>query len=110
MTAVKVAIDAVGITASVAMVANCVRWYLRGWATWYELRAGLDEIGEDPTWKPVQPALGQGVYLLVHPPTVEGMSELERVDVAGRTAIARSWLWFGGGIAALAVVILAQHI
>ena len=110
MTAVKVAIDVVGITAAVAMLVNAFRWWVRGYGAWYELRERLGAIGADPSWEPVQPALRMGLYLLLHPPAAEGMSELDRADVEGRTAIARCWLWFGSGIATMAVVILAQHV
>jgi hypothetical protein len=48
-------------------------------------------------------------YLLVHPPAAEDMSELDRVDVEGRTAIARSWLWIGGSIATIALLVLVQQ-
>ena len=110
MTAAKVAIDVVGMTVAFAMIVNGFRWFVRGFGAWYDVRERLDAIGADPTWKPWEPGLGMGLYLLVHPPAAEGTSELDRADVEGRTAIARCWLWFGGGIATGAVVILAQRL
>ena len=109
MTAVKVAIDVLVVAVAVAMVVNGARWFFRGVGAWYELRERLDAVGKEPFWTPKQPAPIMAFYLLVHPPAQEGMSELDRVDVEGRTAIARSWLWIGGSIATIALLVLVQQ-
>lgn len=110
MSVAVVTVDVAVAAAAVAMALNGARWYLRGAAAWYELRELLAESGEDPSWQPVQPALGIGLRLLVRGARTAGVPERERVDVEGRVAIARAWLWFGAGVATFALLILGQHL
>ena len=79
------------------MLINGGRWTLRG----IGLHGILVANDMSPGWEPVQPGLYHGVWLLLHPPRESTFTELEQIDIEGRTAMARSCLWTLGGIALL---------